>query len=61
MYRVRAKSIGKLVSLFSIGLPKSLLLNEKTPQKALFILHELGIEDVVKEAKTKKNGSDNKK
>ena len=57
MYKVRTKSVGKLVSLFHIGLPKSLLLNDKTPQKALGILYELGIKDVEKV----KDGSNNKK
>jgi len=57
MYKVAKKSIGKRLSLFYIGLPKSLLLNDKTPQKALKILYELGISDVVKD---KDSGSDNK-
>jgi len=57
MYKVGKKSIGKRVSLFHIGLPKSLLLNDKTPQKALKILYELGISDVVKD---NDSGSNNK-
>ena len=49
--------MGKRVSLFYIGLPRHIVLNEKTPQKALSILYDLGIQDVIKD----NNGSDNKK
>lgn len=56
MYKVGKVLSGKRLSLFYTGLPKSILLNDKTPQKALKILYDLGIEGIIKE-----DGGDNKK
>ena len=61
MYKVGKKISGKRLSLFHTGFPKSILINDKTPQKALKILYELGVEGIVKDNNNNDSGSDNKK
>jgi hypothetical protein len=59
MIKVKEISMGKTVSLFKSGLPRSVVLNDKTPKKVLEFLMEAG-SDLVENVK-EKDGSDNKK
>jgi hypothetical protein len=54
-YKINKKYDGKRLSLFIAGLPTSIVLNAKTPQKVLKILNEKTT-GIVEE-----DGSDNKK
>ena len=52
-YSINKQAIGTIVSLNVSGLPKYVKLDEKTPQKLLKQLHELGLTQLI-------NGNDNK-
>jgi len=58
MIGIKKEATGIVVSLFKRGLPRSVVLNEKTPKKVLQFLLDSG-SNLVEEIK--ENGSDNKK